>query len=86
MHEFNSNKKMFSDEQFKFEAVAAFFVVSDQPMSDEETLQGAINRVNNAVQSKNDAEYWVGIEGGIENKNNEMAAQGSLILQLINGF
>ena len=51
MHEFNSNKKMFSDEQFKFEAVAAFSGVSDQPMSDEETLQGAINRVNNAVQS-----------------------------------
>lgn len=39
--------------------------VASQPMTDEETLQGAINRVHNARQSQPDADYWVGLEGGV---------------------
>jgi inosine/xanthosine triphosphatase len=39
--------------------------VSDQPMSDAETLQGALQRVENARAAQPDADYWVGIEGGI---------------------
>jgi len=38
--------------------------VSDQPMSDEETLQGAMNRANSAQQQFPNAHFWVGIEGG----------------------
>jgi inosine/xanthosine triphosphatase len=40
--------------------------VSDQPMSDEETRQGARNRVANARQTHPDADYWVGLEGGLD--------------------
>ena len=40
--------------------------VSDQPMSDQETLQGAQNRVANARSSRPDADYWVGLEGGLD--------------------
>ena len=40
--------------------------VSDQPTSDEETRRGARNRANNASASEPDADYWVGLEGGIE--------------------
>ncbi len=40
--------------------------VSDQPMSDDETHRGAKNRVLNARQAYPDADYWVGLEGGIE--------------------
>lgn len=40
--------------------------VSDQPMSDDETHRGAKNRALNARQAYPDADYWVGIEGGIE--------------------
>lgn len=39
--------------------------VGDQPMSDEETIQGAINRANGALQSDPQAVYGVGIEGGV---------------------
>ena len=41
-------------------------VVADQPMSDEETLQGAINRAQNARKEHPDSHFWVGIEGGVE--------------------
>ena len=40
--------------------------VSDQPMSDQETLQGAQNRVANARSAIPDADYWVGLEGGLD--------------------
>ncbi|MGB5292363.1 MAG: inosine/xanthosine triphosphatase [Lysobacterales bacterium] len=40
--------------------------VPDQPMSDQVTLQGARNRVNNAKTNYPDADYWVGMEGGLD--------------------
>jgi len=40
--------------------------VSDQPASDKETRRGARNRANNASIAQPDADYWVGLEGGIE--------------------
>jgi len=40
--------------------------VSDQPKSDEETRRGARNRADNASLAEPDADYWVGLEGGIE--------------------
>ena len=40
--------------------------VSDQPMSDQETRQGARNRVSNAILKTPDADFWVGLEGGLD--------------------
>lgn len=40
--------------------------VADQPMSDDETLQGARNRVAEASLKIPDADYWVGLEGGLD--------------------
>ena len=40
--------------------------VADQPMSDDETRQGARNRVAEARLKKPDADYWVGMEGGLD--------------------
>lgn len=48
--------------------------VSDQPLSDQETLQGAANRARNASRLVPYADYWIGIEGGIEDQNEQMAA------------
>lgn len=39
--------------------------VSDQPKSDEEMYQGALNRAQNALKSIKNADYGVGIEGGV---------------------
>ena len=51
---------MFPNEQFTITQASVSSNVSDQPMSDKETFQGATNRVNNAVALHPDADYWVG--------------------------
>ncbi|MTI14644.1 non-canonical purine NTP phosphatase [Sansalvadorimonas verongulae] len=43
--------------------------VPDQPLSDEKTRLGAINRVKNAQTKKPDADFWVGLEAGIEGEH-----------------
>ncbi len=48
--------------------------VADQPMSEEETLQGARNRSQNAKRLFPDASFWVGIEGGIQSFENSLTA------------
>lgn len=64
--------KMFPDESFDVQGVSAPSEVSDQPMSSNETLMGATNRAHNASKLVTDADYWVGVEGGIEDANNEL--------------
>ncbi|MGL1888432.1 MAG: inosine/xanthosine triphosphatase [Reichenbachiella sp.] len=48
--------------------------VSDQPLTNEETLLGAENRAKDSQLKLKDAEFWVGIEGGVENTNGGMEA------------
>lgn len=55
--------------------------VSDQPISDKETLLGAENRVNNAFKLSSNADYFVGIEGGIEIFENEMQAFAWIVIK-----
>ena len=46
--------------------------VDDQPFSDEETLSGAINRAHNAGERFPDADFWVGMEGGVDTFNGQL--------------
>ncbi len=57
---------LFPDQEWEFIGVSVPSEVADQPMSDEETKQGALNRVRNAKQRHPGAEYYVGLEAGIE--------------------
>ncbi|MFB5088061.1 DUF84 family protein [Psychrobacillus sp. PGGUH221] len=41
-------------------------LVSNQPMSDEETRQGAINRAKHLMVENVDAEFGIGLEGGVK--------------------
>jgi len=61
--------RMFPGEEFDILTVTVPSGVSDQPCSDSETLQGALNRALNARQAVPEAEFWVGIEGGISELN-----------------
>ena len=56
----------FSEQEFEFLGVSVASEVADQPMSNEETLLGARNRVKNAKAEIPDADYYVGLEAGIE--------------------
>ncbi|MBT3386036.1 MAG: inosine/xanthosine triphosphatase [Prolixibacteraceae bacterium] len=48
--------------------------VADQPLSDKETLSGARNRAENVKNNYRDADFWVGIEGGIETTDKGLTA------------
>ena len=64
-------QEVFPDKKIEFNAISVESGVSEQPMSNEETLEGARNRIKNA-QKKVVADYYVGMEAGIE-KNRTFA-------------
>ncbi len=65
---------MFPDETFTVRGISVPSGVSDQPMSDEETLNGALNRAQAARQQLTAADFWAGIEGGCEEKHGNLWA------------
>ncbi|KDN26924.1 inositol monophosphatase [Vibrio fortis] len=56
----------FPQQEFDFKGVSVASGVADQPMSNAETYQGAVNRVCNATQAIPDSDFYVGLEAGIE--------------------
>jgi len=66
--------RMFPDQEFRLESTSVDSGVSDQPLTDEATLKGAFNRAVNAREKEKYADYWVGIEGGVEFRNGEALA------------
>jgi len=64
-------QRMFPGEEFSVEGVSVGSGVSDQPSTDDETYRGAFNRARNAAEAHPDADYWVGLEGGIEDKESD---------------
>ena len=67
-------EKMFPGRHFTPVALPVPSGVSEQPMTDEETLTRALNRVNRAATAFSEAQYWIGIEGGVHPYGNELAA------------
>ena len=67
-------EKMFPTQAFEFVGVSVPSNVADQPLTNQETFQGAKNRANNACSEVKDADFYIGIEGGIEHIENEMQA------------
>ena len=57
---------VFDNTDFDFEGVSVSSDISDQPMSVEETYQGALNRIKNAKKLVGKADFYCGIEGGLE--------------------
>lgn len=66
--------KIFPDRSFEFKGIEVPSGVPDQPMTDEETLLGASNRASNARTAASEADFWVGIEGGIHETSEGMLA------------
>ena len=73
-------RALFPDETFTAQGVSVPSGVSDQPMSDEETLMGAMNRARAAREKIPDADYWAGIEGGCEEKHGELWAYAWVVV------
>lgn len=67
-------EKLFPELTPELHSVAVGSGVSDQPMSDDETRTGALNRVRAAREAEPDAAIWAGLEGGIEDTPEGMRA------------
>jgi inosine/xanthosine triphosphatase len=74
-------QSMFPDEDFRIEAVSAPSGVRAQPMSSQETMIGAANRAKAAQKQHQDADFWVGIEGGVESEGEELAAFAWIVIR-----
>jgi len=64
----------FPGEEIEYTPISVDSGVADQPLSDEETRHGARNRVQNAHELHPDANFWVGLEGGIETIDDQLMA------------
>lgn len=70
----NGFRRMFPTLALDILPVTVASGVRPQPLSDAETLAGALQRVENAVALIPDADYWIGIEGGIDDLGADMIA------------
>lgn len=70
----------FPGQKFAFRGVDAASGVSDQPMSDKETLFGAGGRATHARALAPSAQFWVGIEGGISDDGGQMEAFAWIVI------
>jgi len=67
-------EKMFPQIPYEIQGVSVPSGVSVQPATDAETLLGAQNRAEAARRLLPNADYWVGVEGGIDDNGVEMEA------------
>jgi inosine/xanthosine triphosphatase len=74
-------ERMFPQESFEFIGVSLPSGVSHQPRSDAETMRGALNRASAAAVSRPQADYWVGVEGGIQDDGDEMVAFAWIVVR-----
>lgn len=62
-------ERMFPQRTFDVRGLRIPSGVPDQPFSDQETLQGALNRARGARDAEPNADYWIGLEGGVEDSD-----------------
>lgn len=67
-------------EKFDIESCTVSSGVADQPMSDAETRRGARNRASGAKEVYPQADFWIGIEGGVERDANGLTAFAWIVI------
>ena len=81
----NGFQKMFPEETFEIEGVSVPSGVNDQPKNNGEIFQGAWNRADNASREIANADFFVGIEGGIEEKDLDTEAFAWIVVKSAKG-
>lgn len=76
---------MFPHEKLEIKGIAAKSGVGKQPLTNWQTISGASNRVNYVSQIAPDADYWIGIEGGVEEIKGEMEVFAWVVVKNKNG-
>ncbi len=72
--------RMFPQDNFDIRSIKVDSEVSNQPQNDEETLKGAENRAKNAKKAEKNADFWVGIEGGIDKLGSQIYAFAWIVI------
>ncbi len=62
---------VFPTRDFTYESCSAASNVSEQPIGSKETRAGAYNRAEDCKLMCPEADFWVGLEGGIEKEENQ---------------
>jgi inosine/xanthosine triphosphatase len=65
--------RIFPEAAFEIEGVSTPSGVGVQPRSHHETLTGAVNRVRAAAELRPGADFYLGLEGGVEDEGEDMA-------------
>ena len=76
----NGFVRMFPNESFKTHGLSVPSGVSEQPRSEFEAFEGALNRARNAAKMSDYANYCVGVEGGIEEQFDGMIAFAWIVI------
>lgn len=71
---------MLPNEEFEFVSLDTPSGVPDQPFEDE-TLEGAKNRLRHIVESEPDADYWISQEGGLFKEGDELFNVAWILIQ-----
>lgn len=75
----NAFQSLFED-HFIVEGLNVDSNVNDQPQGDVETYTGAYNRAFEAKKAFPEADYWVGIEGGVDEVGAQMVAFAWMVI------
>lgn len=54
--------------------------ISEQPMTEEEGIKGAINRLENSREKYPDADYYIGMEGYVDSNEYGMFLAGTVVI------
>ena len=73
-------KSQFPEQEFELVSLGVDSGVSEQPMSDKETRQGARHRVEQARLAVPDADFWVGLEGGLDTFDGHLMAFAWMVI------
>ena len=72
---------MYPGEEFIFTGIKLNHDISPQPMSDKETLHGAEHRSKLCQELVEDADFWVGLEGGVEIEGEDLVAFAWIVIR-----
>lgn len=72
--------RMFPAEFLQIDSINVISGVNHQPFGSLETLLGAKTRAENARKALPEADYWVGLEGGVEEDNGDLAAFAWIVI------
>lgn len=77
---------VFPQQKFEFLGKSVASGVPDQPLGSDQTLEGALNRISNLKKLQNEADYYVGIEGGIRKKGDDWYAFAWILVESKEGL